>query len=60
MKLKLILSMLLPLAAVAVQLLRDKDENSTGFDDAAADQLDTALASLQRYLTPPPVDPLPQ
>ena len=58
MKLKLILSMLLPLATVAIQLLRDKDDNSTGFDDAAADQLDTAVESLRRYLQPH-TDPLP-
>jgi len=58
MKLKLILSMLLPLADMAVQLLRDKDENSTGLDDAAADQLHTAIESLRRYLNPA-AEPLP-
>jgi hypothetical protein len=52
MKLKLILSMLLPIASIAVQLLRDKDENSTGIDDIAADQLDTAIESLRKYLAP--------
>ena len=49
MKLKLILAMLLPLMRMAVQSLRDKDDNSTGFDDAAADQLDTAINSLEEY-----------
>lgn len=49
MKLKLILTMLLPLMHMAAQFLRDKDENSTGFDDAAADQLDTAINSLEKY-----------
>jgi hypothetical protein len=58
MKLKIILSMLLPLARVAVQLLRDKDDNSTGFDDIAADQLDTAIGSLERYLKPGHLPPL--
>lgn len=42
--------MLIPLARTAVSLLRDKDENSTGWDDAAADQLDTAINSLERYV----------
>jgi hypothetical protein len=51
MKLKIILSLLLPLARTAVQLLRDKDENSTGFDDIAADQLDTAITTLENYVT---------
>lgn len=61
MKLKLILSMLLPLASVAVQLLRDKDENSTGIDDIAADQLDAAINSLRKYLNPDSTPgPLPQ
>lgn len=50
MKLKIILSLLLPIARTAVFLLRDKDENTTGFDDAAADQLDTAITSLEKYL----------
>jgi hypothetical protein len=50
MKLKLILSLLLPLARTAVQLLRDKDENSTGLDDLAADQLDAAITSLEHYV----------
>jgi hypothetical protein len=58
MKLKLILSMLLPIASIAVQLLRDKDENSTGIDDIAADQLDTAIESLRKYLAPA-TEPLP-
>jgi hypothetical protein len=58
MKLRIILSMLLPIARVAVQLLRDKDDNSTGFDDIAADQLDTAIGSLERYLKPGPLPPL--
>jgi hypothetical protein len=49
MKLKIILSMLIPIARVAVGLLREKDENSTGFDDIAADQLDTAITSLEKY-----------
>ncbi len=58
MKLKLILSMLLPIADVAVQLLRDKDENSTGIDDIAANQLDAAIKSLREYLNPTPLPPL--
>ncbi len=53
MKLKLILAMLLPVARMAVQLLRDKDENSTGVDDVAADQLDAAINSLEKYTTSP-------
>jgi hypothetical protein len=58
MKLKIILSMLLPIARVAVQLLRDKDGNSTGVDDIAADQLDAAIGSLEKYLNPNPLPPL--
>ena len=53
MKLKLILAMLMPLMRMAVQILRDKDENSTGFDDVAADQLDTAINSLEKYTASP-------
>ena len=61
MKLKIILSMLLPLADMAIQLLRDKDENSTGFDDIAADQLSAGIESVRKYLNPhneplPPLD----
>jgi len=50
MKLKIILSLLLPLANTAVALLRDKDDNSTGVDDIAADQLEAAVSSLQKYV----------
>ncbi len=49
MKLKLILSMLLPLMNMAVTALRDKDENSTGVDDIAANQIEAAVKSLQEY-----------
>lgn len=41
--------MLLPTMRLAVQMLRDKDENSTGVDDIAADQLDAAITSLENY-----------
>lgn len=50
MKLKFILSMLIPVMKTAVQMLRDKDENSTGFDDEAAKALDAALDALAKYL----------
>lgn len=50
MKLKLILSLVLPLLKSATQLLRDKDENTTGVDDEAADAIDYALDRLQKYL----------
>lgn len=49
MTLKLIIILLLPLMRTAIQALRNKDENSTGFDDAAADQLETAANGLERY-----------
>jgi hypothetical protein len=49
MKLKLILSMLLPLMNLAVTSLREKDENSTGADDVAANQIEAAVKSLQDY-----------
>lgn len=59
MKLKFILYMFLPVARAAVQALRDKDENSTGLDDIAADQIDAAIKSLENYLEPqlPPILP---
>jgi len=50
MKLKLILSLAIPLIQSAIQLLRDKDENSTGVDDEAADALDYALERVKKYL----------
>ena len=50
MKLKLILSLLLPLLHQAAQLLRDKDDNTTGLDDEAANAIDFALNALQKYL----------
>ena len=49
MKLKLILSMLLPLMNMAVTTLRDKDDNSTGVDDIAANQIEAAIKSLEEY-----------
>lgn len=49
MKLKFILTMLIPTMRLAVELLRTKDENSTGLDDIAAEQLDAALTSLEQY-----------
>lgn len=53
MKLKFILAMLIPVMRAAVSLLRDKDDNSTGFDDIAADQLDAAITSVEKYTTSP-------
>lgn len=53
MKLKLIIAMLIPVMRMAVQMLRDKDENSGGFDDIAADQLDAAITSVQKYTESP-------
>jgi hypothetical protein len=50
MKLKLILSLAIPLLKSAAQLLRDKDENSTGVDDEAANAIDFALDTLAKYL----------
>lgn len=51
MKLKLILAMIMPMMELAVRQLRDKDENSTGLDDVVANQLDSAIRSLEEYLT---------
>lgn len=50
LKLKLIISLCLPLLKQAAQLLRDKDENSTGVDDEAANAIDYALDALAKYL----------
>lgn len=50
MKLKFILYMLLPLLKSSAQLLRDKDENSTGVDDEAAEAIEHALERLEKYL----------
>lgn len=50
MKLKFILALLIPLLHRATQLLRDKDENDTGLEDEAADAIDYALSTLQKYL----------
>jgi hypothetical protein len=50
MKLKFVLALLLPLAEAAVTLLRTKDENSTGWDDIAATQLEAAIESLKQYV----------
>lgn len=49
--------MLLPMMRFAVQQLRDKDDNSTGWDDAAADQLDVAVGSLEKYTLMGNTDP---
>lgn len=49
MKLKLILAMLLPLMRLGEHELRNKDENSTGFDDIAADQIKAAIDSLEKF-----------
>jgi hypothetical protein len=49
MKIKLILSMLIPLMNMSVTILRDKDDNSTGLDDAAANQIEAAIKSIQEY-----------
>lgn len=49
MKLKMVLAMLIPTMRLAVELLRSKDENSTGLDDIAADQIDAAITSLDNY-----------
>lgn len=60
MKLKFILTMLLPTMRFAASLLRDKDANSTGLDDIAADQIDAAISTLEKYLLNPSGDsPLP-
>jgi hypothetical protein len=48
-KLKLILFLLLPMMQSAVLLLRNKDENSTGFDDIFANQLEAAFTSGKEY-----------
>lgn len=50
MKLRFILAMVIPLLHQAAQLLRQKDENSTGIDDEAANAIDYALDALQKYL----------
>lgn len=50
MKLKFILLMILPPMKFAIQQLREKDENSTGFDDEAAEALDYAVKRLEAYL----------
>jgi hypothetical protein len=42
--------MVIPLLHQAAQLLRQKDENSTGIDDEAANAIDYALDALQKYL----------
>jgi hypothetical protein len=49
MKLKLILTFLLPLLLTASAQLRAKDENSTGWDDEAADAIDIVVEKLQKY-----------
>lgn len=49
-RLKIILTILLPTMRMAVNLLREKDENATGLDDIAADQIDAAITSLEQYL----------
>jgi hypothetical protein len=59
MKLKLILFMLTPVMQSAIQLLRNKDANTTGWDDIAANQLEAALVSLQQYLSDADTNPLP-
>lgn len=51
--------MLIPLARVAISLLRTKDENSTGWDDAAANQLDTAITTIEAYLNAPEQPTMP-
>lgn len=53
MKLRLILAMLIPTMRLAVQFLREKDYNSTGIDDIAADQLDAAITTLEKYTNSP-------
>lgn len=50
MKLKLIISLLMPLLVTAAALLRDKDENATGLDDEAAEAIDYAIERIQKYL----------
>lgn len=50
MKLKLIISLLMPLLVSAAALLRAKDDNSTGFDDEAAEAIDYAIERIQKYL----------
>lgn len=50
MKLKFILMFILPLLGQAAELLRNKDEDSTGVDDEAAKILDAAVTALAVYL----------
>jgi hypothetical protein len=49
-KLKIILLITLPALRVAVELLKNKDENSTGVDDEAAEALAYAITRLEKYL----------
>lgn len=41
--------MLIPTMRLAVEMLRTKDENSTGLDDILADQLSAAIESANEY-----------
>lgn len=50
MRLKIILSILLPAMEYAVTDLRNKDDNSTGKDDIVANQLEAVLKSLKEYV----------
>lgn len=49
MRLQIILALLRPLIEAAINLLRMKDDNSTGFDDEAAEGLQYALERLLKY-----------
>jgi hypothetical protein len=51
MKLKIILMFIIPNLRWAAELLRAKDDNSTGFDDEAAEAIDFALTRLEKYST---------
>lgn len=49
MKLKMVLSFLLPMMSMAASLLRDKDSNSTGVDDEAAEAIEHTITRLNNY-----------
>lgn len=50
MKLRLVLSIVIPFLRSAAELLRAKDEDSVGADDEAAKVIDAALEALAKYL----------
>lgn len=57
-KLDWVLKFLTPFLVLASSLLREKDDNSTGADDEAAEAIDFLLKRLEAYRKPvPPVLP---